>query len=111
MHETALFHPDNMLVSRWKLLHRLIILVIAKHLYYSLHCKKVIRCFRMQVHETALFHPDNMLVCAPTGAGKTNVALLTMLHEIGLHRREDGSFALDEFKIIYLAPMKVPPSS
>mmetsp|Transcript_62196 Transcript_62196/g.148187 ORF Transcript_62196/g.148187 Transcript_62196/m.148187 type:complete len:2144 (+) Transcript_62196:214-6645(+) len=59
-----------------------------------------------RVHETALFHPDNMLVCAPTGAGKTNVALLTMLHEIGLHRREDGSFALDEFKIIYLAPMK-----
>ena len=30
--------------------------------------------------------PQNMLVCAPTGAGKTNVAMLTMLHEIGLHR-------------------------
>ena len=29
---------------------------------------------------------QNMLVCAPTGAGKTNVAMLTMLHEIGLHR-------------------------
>ena len=27
-----------------------------------------------------------MLVCAPTGAGKTNVAMLTILHEIGLHR-------------------------
>lgn len=27
-----------------------------------------------------------MLVCAPTGAGKTNVAMLAMLHEIGLHR-------------------------
>ena len=59
-----------------------------------------------KVHETALFHPDNMLVCAPTGAGKTNVALLTMLHEIGLHRREDGSFDLEAFKIVYLAPMK-----
>lgn len=29
---------------------------------------------------------QNMLVCAPTGAGKTNVAMLTILHEIGLHR-------------------------
>jgi replicative superfamily II helicase len=25
-----------------------------------------------------------MLVCAPTGAGKTNIALLTMLETIGL---------------------------
>ena len=27
-----------------------------------------------------------MLICAPTGAGKTNVAMLCMLHEIGMHR-------------------------
>mmetsp|Transcript_28044 Transcript_28044/g.66662 ORF Transcript_28044/g.66662 Transcript_28044/m.66662 type:complete len:2150 (+) Transcript_28044:160-6609(+) len=59
-----------------------------------------------RVCEAALFQPDNMLVCAPTGAGKTNVALLTMLHEIGLHRREDGTLDLEAFKIIYLAPMK-----
>lgn len=30
-----------------------------------------------------------MLLCAPTGAGKTNVAVLAILHEIGLNRRED----------------------
>ena len=48
-----------------------------------------------------------MLVCAPTGAGKTNVAMLTMLHEIGLHRRDDGSIDTAAFKIIYVAPMKV----
>jgi hypothetical protein len=35
-----------------------------------------------------------MLVCAPTGAGKTNVAMLTMLHEIGLHRWVGGLAAL-----------------
>ncbi|EKX54104.1 hypothetical protein GUITHDRAFT_160810 [Guillardia theta CCMP2712] len=59
-----------------------------------------------KVCETALYSPENMLVCAPTGAGKTNVALLTMLHEIGLHLNTDGTFKLDEFKIVYLAPMK-----
>jgi pre-mRNA-splicing helicase BRR2 len=48
-----------------------------------------------------------MLVCAPTGAGKTNVAMLAMLHEIGLHRREDGSIDTSAFKMIYVAPMKV----
>eukprot|EP00281_Chroomonas_sp_CCMP1168_P020883 CAMPEP_0206228716 /NCGR_PEP_ID=MMETSP0047_2-20121206/9314_1 /ASSEMBLY_ACC=CAM_ASM_000192 /TAXON_ID=195065 /ORGANISM="Chroomonas mesostigmatica_cf, Strain CCMP1168" /LENGTH=2146 /DNA_ID=CAMNT_0053651971 /DNA_START=50 /DNA_END=6487 /DNA_ORIENTATION=+ len=59
-----------------------------------------------KVCQTALFGSENMLVCAPTGAGKTNVALLTMLHEIGLHRQEDGTIDLQGFKIVYLAPMK-----
>ncbi len=48
-----------------------------------------------------------MLLCAPTGAGKTNVAMLTMLREIGLHRNAaDGSINKDAFKIVYVAPMK-----
>eukprot|EP00958_Prasinococcus_capsulatus_P026621 scaffold4916_cov371-Prasinococcus_capsulatus_cf.AAC.3 len=59
-----------------------------------------------RVYETALFSPENMLVCAPTGAGKTNIAMLTILHEIGLHRLEDGSIDLSAFKIVYVAPMK-----
>lgn len=46
-------------------------------------------------------------MCAPTGAGKTNVAMLAVLHEIGLHRREDGSIDTSKFKIVYVAPMKV----
>ena len=28
---------------------------------------------------------ENLLICAPTGAGKTNVALLTILHELSKH--------------------------
>ena len=35
------------------------------------------------VLETALYSAENMLVCAPTGAGKTNVALLSMLQLVG----------------------------
>ena len=30
-----------------------------------------------------------MLLSAPTGAGKTNVALMAILHERSWHRRED----------------------
>lgn len=56
--------------------------------------------------ESALKSKEHLLLCAPTGAGKTNVALLTMLQEIGNHLNEDGSVKLDEFKIIYIAPMK-----
>ena len=59
-----------------------------------------------KVCETALFSSENLLVCAPTGAGKTNVAMLTMLHEIGMHRRKDGTVDTSAFKIIYVAPMK-----
>ncbi|KAJ5660322.1 hypothetical protein N7507_006773 [Penicillium longicatenatum] len=54
------------------------------------------------------FHDDgNLLVCAPTGSGKTNVAMLTILREIGKHRNaETGEIMLDDFKIIYISPLK-----
>ena len=34
-----------------------------------------------RVCNAALFSAENLLLCAPTGAGKTNVAMLTILHE------------------------------
>lgn len=47
----------------------------------------------------------NMLVCAPTGAGKTNIAMITVLHEISKHMI-GGKIQKDNFKIVYVAPMK-----
>ncbi|CAM8919119.1 unnamed protein product [Rhodiola kirilowii] len=58
------------------------------------------------VYETALFSADNILLCAPTGAGKTNVAMLTILQQIALNRNSDGSINHDKYKIVYVAPMK-----
>ena len=50
---------------------------------------------------------EPLLLCAPTGAGKTNVAMLTILNELAKHRDErTGQFNLDAFKIVYIAPMK-----
>ena len=58
-------------------------------------------------YESAFKSDENMLICAPTGSGKTNVAMLTMLREIGKYRNpETGEIALDDFKIIYIAPLK-----
>ncbi|KAJ1439332.1 Sec63 Brl domain-containing protein [Ochromonadaceae sp. CCMP2298] len=54
----------------------------------------------------ALDDTQNLLLCAPTGAGKTNVALMCMLNQLAQSRREDGTFDLDSFKIVYVAPMK-----
>ncbi|KAH0544469.1 hypothetical protein FGG08_001366 [Glutinoglossum americanum] len=60
------------------------------------------RCF-----PTAFEDDGNMLICAPTGSGKTNVAMLTILREIGKHRNvQTGEINLDDFKIIYVAPLK-----
>ncbi|VDM59111.1 unnamed protein product [Angiostrongylus costaricensis] len=59
-----------------------------------------------RLYESALNSDEHLLLCAPTGAGKTNVALLAILHEIGKHMNEDGSVKVDEFKCIYIAPMK-----
>lgn len=56
--------------------------------------------------KSALETDENLLLCAPTGAGKTNVALLCMMREIGKHINADGTINADEFKIIYIAPMR-----
>ncbi|OLN95658.1 putative helicase mug81 [Colletotrichum chlorophyti] len=72
---------------------------------------------RMQslVHPVAYKTNENMLICAPTGAGKTDAAMLTILQTIGHYCTpnpiEDTSatdFAVDtnDFKIVYVAPMK-----
>ncbi|KAK2463930.1 hypothetical protein APHAL10511_004102 [Amanita phalloides] len=50
---------------------------------------------------------ESILLCAPTGAGKTNVVMLTILNELSKVGDEaTGMFDLDAFKVIYIAPMK-----
>ncbi|PCH41279.1 Sec63-domain-containing protein [Wolfiporia cocos MD-104 SS10] len=65
------------------------------------------------VFPTAYKSNENMLVCAPTGAGKTDVAMLTILRVLAQHCSSTADASLltstlkrDEFKIIYVAPMK-----
>ncbi|XP_055848927.1 activating signal cointegrator 1 complex subunit 3 [Episyrphus balteatus] len=57
------------------------------------------------VFSTAYYSNNNMLICAPTGAGKTNVAMLTIVATIRSHL-ENGVINRDAFKIVYIAPMK-----
>jgi replicative superfamily II helicase len=52
-----------------------------------------------------------VLVAAPTGAGKTNIALLTIMREIHLLMDKNdtkGPWSCKEkkFKIVYIAPLK-----
>ena len=55
--------------------------------------------------DTALNTNENLLVCAPTGAGKTNVAMLCVMQTVKQHV-EAGVIKKDQFKIVYVAPMK-----
>ena len=50
-----------------------------------------------KIYKTAMETDKNILVAAPTGAGKTNIALLCMLREFNIR---PGS------KVVYVAPMK-----
>ncbi|KAH9930429.1 Sec63-domain-containing protein [Epithele typhae] len=60
-----------------------------------------------KVYPIAFGTDEPILMCAPTGAGKTNVAMLTVLNELSKYRDEEtGDFDLDAFKIVYIAPMK-----
>ncbi len=73
------------------------------------------------VFEAAFHSNENLLICAPTGAGKTNVAMLTVvahLREKGIIKNENDPYAAYQHigedqttstvgrKIIYIAPMK-----
>ncbi|ETW75698.1 hypothetical protein HETIRDRAFT_460980 [Heterobasidion irregulare TC 32-1] len=60
-----------------------------------------------KLYPVAFGTDEPILLCAPTGAGKTNVAMLTILNEMSKYRDEaTGAFDLDAFKIVYVAPMK-----
>lgn len=68
------------------------------------HTKELNR-IQSVVFQTAYYTNHNLLVCAPTGAGKTNVAMLTIVNIIRAHT-DQGVIHRDQFKIVYVAPMK-----
>ncbi|KZF21219.1 Sec63-domain-containing protein [Xylona heveae TC161] len=72
---------------------------------------------RMQslVYPVAYKTNENMLICAPTGAGKTDAAMLTILSAVARNctpspfdepDATDITVQVDDFKIVYVAPMK-----
>ncbi|RKU45860.1 hypothetical protein DL546_007682 [Coniochaeta pulveracea] len=72
---------------------------------------------RMQslVYPIAYKTSENMLICAPTGAGKTDAAMLTILHTVAQYvtpnpfeepTATDFAVDMEDFKIVYVAPMK-----
>jgi len=66
------------------------------------------------VFDAAYNTRENLLICAPTGAGKTNVAMLTVvshLRDVGLIGDDESNFYDNGpvnagTKIVYIAPMK-----
>ncbi|KAI9820347.1 MAG: hypothetical protein M1827_005969 [Pycnora praestabilis] len=84
-------------------------------------CKRTFKGYKTLNRMQSLVYPvaystnENMLICAPTGAGKTDAAMLTILNAISRnispHPSEepdatDFTVQVDDFKIIYVAPMK-----
>lgn len=51
-----------------------------------------------EVFPVAYHSNENMLVCAPTGAGKTNIALLAIVHQIKCHM-EGNLIKKTDFKV------------
>jgi len=49
---------------------------------------------------------ENMLVCAPTGAGKTNIAMLAFLRLVKTHMMVGDVIDKAALKAVYIAPMK-----
>ncbi|CAG9467191.1 unnamed protein product [Pedinophyceae sp. YPF-701] len=66
---------------------------------------KTLNRIQSRIFSTAYTTNQNMLVCAPTGAGKTNIAMLTVLHEVA-QNMVNGVVQRGAFKVVYVAPMK-----
>jgi antiviral helicase SLH1 len=84
-------------------------------------CKRTFRGYKSLNRMQSLVYPvayktsENMLICAPTGAGKTDAAMLTILNTIAKNvvpnpiddiTTTDFVVNYDDFKIVYVAPMK-----
>lgn len=84
-------------------------------------CKRTFKGYKALNRMQSLVYPvayktnENMLICAPTGAGKTDAAMLAILNAIAKNTipnpfEEPGATDLvvqtEDFKIIYVAPMK-----
>lgn len=52
------------------------------------------------VFDAAYNTNENLLISAPTGAGKTNIAMLTILREIK-QNIEEGVIKKDKFKVVF----------
>ncbi|OMJ83950.1 hypothetical protein SteCoe_15048 [Stentor coeruleus] len=64
-----------------------------------------LNAMQTRVFQAAYLANDNLLVSAPTGAGKTNIALMAVLKVLENGTDADGVIDPD-IKIVYVAPMK-----
>lgn len=84
-------------------------------------CRRTFKGYKSLNRMQSLVYPvayktnENMLICAPTGAGKTDAAMLAILNAIGhnitpkpVEAPDASEFIVnsEDFKIIYVAPMK-----
>ncbi|KAI5357013.1 putative helicase, AAA+ ATPase domain, Sec63 domain, Helicase superfamily 1/2, ATP-binding protein [Septoria linicola] len=84
-------------------------------------CKRTFKGYKSLNRMQSLVYPvayntsENMLICAPTGAGKTDAAMLTILNTVAknihpnpIEEPDATEFAVhvQDFKIVYVAPMK-----
>ncbi|AAS54603.1 AGR113Wp [Eremothecium gossypii ATCC 10895] len=68
---------------------------------------KTLNRIQSEVYPIAFGTDKNMLLCAPTGAGKTNVAVLAILRLLSkYYKAETKSFNTSKFKVVYIAPLK-----
>ncbi len=66
---------------------------------------KTLNRIQSEVFDAAYKTQENLLICAPTGAGKTNIAMLSLLALVKEHVH-GGRVDKSQLKAIYIAPMK-----
>lgn len=58
------------------------------------------------IHKAMFESDENILCCAPTGAGKTNVALMGILRSLNRNFNPQTKAIGENFRVVYISPLK-----
>ncbi|THG01810.1 hypothetical protein TEA_006156 [Camellia sinensis var. sinensis] len=69
----------------------------------AFHGYKSLNRIQSRIFQTTYYSNENILVCAPTGAGKTNIAMIAVLHEVSIQFLNLFFYDFLEFNLFYFA--------
>ena len=80
--------------------------ILPKYLWPSFTDSDSLNALQSRIFDGVYNTDENVLCCAPTGAGKTNVALLSILRLVKRNYSELSNKITGDFKVVYISPLK-----
>jgi activating signal cointegrator complex subunit 3 len=80
--------------------------IFPEHLWKVYDDSETLNALQSSIFDAVYNTDENILCCAPTGAGKTNVALISITRLLQRHVDPVSRKIRSDFKVVYLSPLK-----